>query len=440
MQEKRNLTLASGDLPDAFFGMGLTPNDQITYGSQGTLIPLDNLLDNYAPNLKKLFAQYPILKKQIAAADGHIYCLTELNERPRDLWWGRLFINKKWMDALGLQMPKTADDLYNILKAFKSQDPNKSGKADEIPLGNMLDPGSWGLSNVMGAWIDLEDRQLRFIAIDPAYKAYLQYHNKLYKEGLLDQEVFSQDNAQGNAKAQQGVIGAALWAAPEPYTGPKWAADYELVVPPIQGLPDVAPVVAAEAAQGTPIASRGDGAFAITNVNKYPEATMRWVDWMYSVDGDKLFLSGIEGKHYKVNPDGSWKLLLPEGKSRIEFMGQYTFTQSGAFPRIFTANEWGLKEVATPVNKVANDAAEMLAPYIPKEIMPRLSFTIEEQKRKNTLQTDINTYIGQMQARFITGDESFDKWDNYVNEIKKMGLDELMKIYQTAYGRYIGSK
>lgn len=438
MQEKKNLSLATGDFPDAYFGMKLTASDESIYGSQGVLLPIEVYLDGgYMPNLKKLTEKYPAIRAEITSPDSHIYALPEINFRLRDMVWGRLFINKKWVDALGDKMPTNTDELYALLKRFKTEDPNGNGKPDEIPLNSLLDYGSWGLSKSEGRYTDIVDGKLRFIAIDPMFKSYLEYHAKLYAEGLLDQEVFSQKKPEITAKGTQGLIGSSIWTAPDIYVGTELWRDYELVNPPLKG-PEGHQIVNAAGADGV---RNVKGTFAITSKNKYPEATARWVDWLYSVDGDRLFLSGIEGKHYENNSDGTWTLLVPEGMTRQQFMGTYTFTQGGSnFPRIFTADDWGLKEKTSDVGSVANNAAAAYKDYVPKEILPNLNYTEEEQKRLNALQADIITYVTQMEAKFIMNAEPFSNWDNYVNTIKNMGVDELMEIHQKAYDRYKASR
>ena len=438
MDERRNLAFATGDLPDAFFGMDIPSIDAFNYGSQGILINLSSLIDEYAPNLTTLFTQYPELRRQQTAADGKIYTLGEISKTPRDITHGRVFINKVWMDELGLSTPTTADELYDVLSAFKSNDHGEIKSADVIPLGTLLYPDIWGISNIRDVYIDIYNGKPRFIGADSRYRQYLEYHHKLYAEGLLDREVFVQTRAQSNGKAQTGVVGTGVWNAPEVVAGIQFRNDYTLINPPLIGPNNDQMVVAFGS---NIILHGGEGAFAITNVNRYPEATLRWVDWLFSVEGDMLFLSGIEGTHYERLPNGEWRLLVPEGKSRVEFMGTYTFTNGGIFPRLYTGEEWALLEerVAGGATDVAESAAATLAPYAPKEILPILNFTLEEQERINILQADIVTYMDLMTTRFVSGAESFSNWDNHIDTLNRMGMPELLQIYTNAYERFVSN-
>ena len=92
--------------------------DVIKYASQGMLIPLEDMIDEYMPNLKKILDENPQYRKQITAPDGHIYSLptiNELNPTTHDKW----FINKTWLDNLGLEVPTTKEELEQVLLAFK---------------------------------------------------------------------------------------------------------------------------------------------------------------------------------------------------------------------------------------------------------------------------------------------------------------------------------
>ena len=109
--EKKSLLFASNSLPDAFYGQEILTNvDVIKYASQGMLIPLEDMIDEYMPNLKKILDENPQYRKQITAPDGHIYSLptiNELNPTTHDKW----FINKTWLDNLGLEVPTTKEEL-----------------------------------------------------------------------------------------------------------------------------------------------------------------------------------------------------------------------------------------------------------------------------------------------------------------------------------------
>ena len=232
-EERKSIIFATNELPDAFFRGRLTSRELMMYGAQGMLIPLNKLIDKYAPNIKKALRDYPTVRQSITSPDGNIYCLPEIKGYEGARVNGPAWINQKWLDALNLTMPTTTAQLYTVLKAFREKDPNGNGKQDEIPLAtsrnfavaNQAPPiihflrGSWGLGNrgVSGtADFDLDKKgKLRYIPVDGRYKELLAYINKLYTEGLIDKETYTQERAQFIAKGGQGVYGAVINNSPD---------------------------------------------------------------------------------------------------------------------------------------------------------------------------------------------------------------------------------
>lgn len=234
--EKKNLAFAAGELPDFFMTNGaLTSNDVMNYGQQGQLIPLNDLIDAYAPNIKKFLDANPEVKKSITDPDGKIYALPGVNPVKREASIGRYWINKPWLDNLGLEMPTTLDEFYTVLKAFKEKDPNGNGKADEIPAsGSVSNPISMivlsalGLteSSANGISLDKSDTKVIYAPEQPEYKEYLIFMNKLFKEGLIDPEYFTQNIQAYRGKAQQGLVGFFFDAAGILSVGAEKYADY----------------------------------------------------------------------------------------------------------------------------------------------------------------------------------------------------------------------
>ena len=139
-EEQKSLLLASDDLPDIIFGCN--DFELIKYGGDGVLLPLEDLIDKYTVNLKRIFEEHPATKALVTAPDGHIYTTPRVNEGP---WMYREgmgvgVINVKWIEDLGLKMPTTIDEFEEVMKAFKTQDPNNNGIADEIPITANGDP------------------------------------------------------------------------------------------------------------------------------------------------------------------------------------------------------------------------------------------------------------------------------------------------------------
>ncbi|MDR2994251.1 MAG: extracellular solute-binding protein, partial [Bacillus cereus] len=205
--EKRNLDIASGELPDAIFNAGAGDYDLLNWAESGVIVPLEDLIDDYMPNLKKIYDENPQYRQLSMAPDGHIYSfpwIEELGEGKEsihtvnDMAW----INVEWLDRLGLDMPETTDELMTVLEAFKNDDPNGNGQKDEIPFSFINNGGNEDLKFLFAAFGDGDnddhlivdnDGKVQFTADKEGYKEAIKYFNKMYEKGLIDPEAFEQD-------------------------------------------------------------------------------------------------------------------------------------------------------------------------------------------------------------------------------------------------------
>lgn len=434
-EEKKNLVFASGAVPDVFFAGRLTTNDEITYGEQGVLIPLEELIDTYAPNLKQLMEENPSIRASITAADGHIYALPLLNNVPRDLS-PKMWINQQWLDTLGLEMPATTDELYEVLKAFKEKDPNKNGQADEIPLAfdavtlDFLRLGMLSAFGYVDAKVSVKDDKVVYVPMEQAYKEFLTFMNKLHAEGLVDQESFSQTSQQLTAKGNQGLLGAFSHAGAYVVVKQEDSFHYS-AIPPL-----TSSVNSEQMWPRNPGITRGT--YAITSQNQHPEASMRWVDYLYSYEGGAFLSQGPEnvGWKWKDAEKTQWEKILPEGYTNTEEFraGKVSPAAGSTVPGKIDA-EYILKLDAKHVMNLDKEVEKAYIPHV-KDVYPLVSLTVEEQKRVGILETDLDTYLDQMEAKFITGAEPLANWDQYVGTLKQIGVDELLRIHQAAYDRW----
>jgi len=435
-QERKNLAFASNELPDLFFNGAFTANDEVNYGAQGMLIPLEQLIEDYAPTLSKLLQDNPDIRKSITAPDGHIYALPQIADHPRDRFW-RLFVNGEWLKNLNIdKLPTSVDEFYELLVAFRDKDPNRNGKADEIPLTgdnqlNYLRPIMLSYFGHVTDFVEVSDDKARFVPVQQGYGQYLAFMNKLYAEKLLDQEIFSQNKAQMTAKGEQelyGVMGNSL-----PIFGGK---EKQVVPNSILDNSQMPPLVSEPGA--TPVFPERDtirrGTFAITSANKHPEATIRWLDYLYSEEGYKLAQYGIEGESYRWSDTEPKYIeyIVPEGMLENDFKNMKVSNLGYGFAneeieKKFLKSDW--------LGFVLNAQVD---PYIEygKKPFPLTYFTEEELQRVNAITVDLRTFIEQMEAKIVVGQEPVSKWDDYVQTMNKMGVEELVSIYQASYDRW----
>ncbi|MFD0710526.1 extracellular solute-binding protein [Paenibacillus sp. GCM10027626] len=432
---KRNLVLGSGDYPDVFFSGQFSSSDEVNYGGQGVLIPLEGLIDNYAPNLKKIFDEHPDIRKSITTLDGHIYTLPGIDLSA--VWYrSPLWYNGKFLKALGMdKIPSTVDELYTYLKRVKEEDPNGNGKQDEIPLTSvklndlrMWLLGSWGIYNEV-IYADKEGK-VHYTPMEPGYKEYLTFLNKLWSEGLLDKETFSQTDEQKTAKGKNNQVG--LFGSYHAY--------FIMGSEPSMTDPLYAPVnsdVPAVAAKHPGLAK---GAFAITSNNKYPEETIRWIDYFYSTEGAEMLSYGPEGILWEfVNKEDRTKkwLDVPGGGDREEYRATLTPDYGVVVPKVSNADvSRGL--ISEFDDWVRKETEEKIVP-IAKVPFPSVYLTQEEQAKISSIRSDLDKYVEQMEAKFVTGQEPLANWDKYIETCKKMGGEQIAAIYQAAYDKWSGN-
>ena len=438
--EKRSLMLADGkDLPDIFFRANLSEVETLRYGQEKLFLDLnEGLLQKYAPNFMKIMEEYTEVARFIPTVDGHIYALPSLSDTEPQEFNQKIFINQMWLDTLGLDMPKTTDDLYEVLKAFKEYDFNGNGQADEIPLASesvsqLIRPlrGAWGLGTRGYGVEDFDiapDGSFRFIPTSEEYKEMLEYLNKLYTEGLIDPEIFTSSKKNLLAMNEQGMLGmftcinvsAVANKNAENFVG----LDAALIGPHGDQL---------FSAVRSHVTSTKT-AFQITKDCKYPEAAMRWADYLYSEEGVRLLFMGVEGENYVQKEDGSYEMIgieVPDGSSYDQVVSMITPYCGGGLPSI--SNEKVFK--GAEMQPASVEATRKLAPYKPTELWVAFPFTLEEIDQRAQLESDLKSYIKLSTAEFIQGKRSISEFDDYVKTCENMGLAEYVALYKKAYER-----
>jgi putative aldouronate transport system substrate-binding protein len=436
-EEKKNLILASNNLPDIFFGGGLSDTDISKYGKQGVFVKLEGLIDKYAPNVKKMLEKNPSVKKALTSPDGHIYTLPFFDEFLPENIPDNLFINKTWLNKLGLKVPTTTDEFYSVLKSFKENDPNGNGKQDEVPFtfrANQTFTGEFSMFGPFGVLDNLEhlfikDGKLLFSSIQPEYKTGIKWMQKLYSEGLIDKEVFTQDQSQYVAKGKnkEMIVGAFIIYADENFAGVDRAYNDYVVVPPLKG------------PNGHNLWNRYNNGyyldkFAITNLNKHPEATMRWVDEMFAEDLSMQIHWGELNKNLKLE-NGKYVIQpAPQGMSVDEF--RFKNAPGPSAPGLMSRDSYEKLVFAIDKQKKI-ERYKLYDPYAVKQALPKIRFTEEQLNDLAVLRTDIDNYVKQMKAKWITGQSDIEKdWNGYIDQLKKMGVEKYVDIYQKGYELY----
>jgi len=437
-QEKKNLALATGDLPDIFLG-ALIVEDEENYGPQGLLIDLTDLIEQHGKNMKVTFGKYPLLKKTMTASDGKIYALGQVLTTTT-MGSYKPVINSNWLKNLNLKVPETTAELYDVLKAFKTGDPNQNGKNDEIPLGEYQFANLNGMLltafGTMAQDISVKDGKIVFSPMTESFKNYLQYVNKLYKEELIDPMFISHSMDEYLAKTKQNLYGVL---------GHIRQSDWQQ----FQIMNPLTSEYNSERFSSSTDTLYSAGRFAITKANKYPVESIKWAD-LFFTELDKG-IDGITGAAMWIGRRGvDWDftedkkavkyLFTPdEGTTDIQtLLKKVTPSQSG-----FVGELMMYVPFESPYLKwVGENNKNYVFPYLKNErLFPSgARFTKEEQEKISILKTDITKYVEQERAKFATGDNSFDNWSNYIKTLENMKVNEYIQLYQQAYDRFMSNK
>jgi putative aldouronate transport system substrate-binding protein len=426
--EKKNLLFASNELPDIFLRAGLTNTDLALHGMQEkVLVPLEDLIDAHAPNLKKLFEEYPDARQSVTAPDGHIYALPMMrvlgSERSEKIW-----INETWLKKLNLEKPANPDELKTVLRAFRDQDPNGNGKQDEIALGlrdmgmvfNVF-TGSWGLDKQLGYNINIENDKVDIWVEDDRFKEVLMFLNEMYEEKILWADFYKRDIPNWRSNLSQALFGMFFIQASDPFVN---VQDQFTGMAPIVG-----PHGDQQHSAASPVGSP-NGTFAITNANKHPEASIRWVDYFYGEQGSLFARFGVEGQTYTMQ--GGKAVLndsvLNDSRGLMAAMGEINLVPGGGFPHLITEQSGGPTN-----NEKVRELQSYIEDYIPDQILGAPIFDKETSETILPIKADIDKFVEESAAKFILGELSFDTWDDYVKTLNQMGIDQLEEAYQKAY-------
>lgn len=440
-QTKKNLLIASNDLPDGFWNSGFSDYDLVNYGEDGTIIPIgEDLIEKYMPNLSAEMEKDPTIKSKLTAPDGNIYSLPGMEQMGLGKAPFFTSINTKWLENLGLSMPTTPEEFKEVLRAFKNQDANGNGNPnDEIPfsfmhmfwcadIGDLMAP--FGMADNIQHRI-VRDNKVIYTAVQDEYKAAIKYFHELYAEGLIDPESFTQDPAQYLAKGQseEDKLGSFIWWETNEVVGANRSKDFALLEP-------------FKNSQGQQVTGRGNGedfsraAFVITEANQHVAETLRFIDLMYAKDVSPQVNWGPIGDVFTETESGllTWNE-APEGTT----MGEYRqkVCPGGNSPVIITKDDFGTTVEMEPraLERLQTIESKFL-PYMEKQSYPLVFFNKEELDTINTIETDITTYVNNKRATWILNGGIDSEWDKYKEELKKMGLDDLIKIYQDGLDRY----
>jgi putative aldouronate transport system substrate-binding protein len=453
--QKKSVMFAGGDIPDILVKATVT-TDFATYN--GLFENLAPYIDSgEMPNVAKMFEDHPELRVLSTDENGAIYGIPNY----RSLWPRTnrvLYINKTWLDNLGLQVPTTMDELEEVLIAFKNEDPNGNGDTkDEIPLDFSGFPtfmlGCFGvpMMNESDGYF-VEDGKVKNYRVDERYKTFMIWLQKLYGEGLINEEVITQDYSKFQSLARgegsTAKVGVTLgWESGDRFgTG---VADQYL---PLPALKPHADSDENEVYWGYYSDNNSVNAATVAlsaNCKNKAEA-VKFIDAFYAEDmGIQVLFGGMNDvdKCLQDNGDGTYTV-LPPADSSID-AGTWKWTNSFAdYSPYYIPDD--MKDKLT----MGEDMQRVLEERIPLEatldMMEKkcetypakfITYTTDENSDLAMTQANINNIVDQTYSAWLTDSSRNieEEWDAYVQSVYDIGLTQNLEIRQTAYERYLTS-
>lgn len=450
--EKLGLALTSGDYGEIFLN-GVSFNQAAVYGQAGMFRPLEDLIAEYAPNVQTILDTIPETRRNVTAPDGHIYMMAAYDGTPRDMLMNGTYnqeVNGAWLEAVGItEIPTTLEGFYDMLVAFKTKDPNGNGEVDEIPYSFVYDGngynmplGAFGFVNLRH---DVVDGKYVYVPAQENFRHYLEFMNKLYEEGLVDDAIFTQTAEEYSAKQSTLTIGVM----PNSGAGVVGVENYLNCVSlkPLTSEYNATPIHPGRAQEvdkyGLVITDKCSEEKAILAI--------KLLDYLYSEEGTYLIKCGpeygawgdmIDGGYVRHTADDgtvSYELVYDKEKYDSSYwqfrikngLMNMPFFYTGAHAAVIIGGDAANNHLTQMVNESGMLAARRVG-------FPQMATFTEDEQDLVAPYVLMDSYVDQMVAQFITGEMELndETWNNYLMQLEMMDLATLVEVRQTAYDRW----
>lgn len=426
-QTKADYIAGVKPMPDVLFKAELTATETVDLLESGRIIDLKPYLAEYAPNLTALLQAHPEWEKAITLPGGQIAALPGIDplQNTNAMW-----INRTWLENLGLAVPTTAEELTEVLRAFRAGDPNRNGKRDEIPLTfiSLWDLKFLGhafglVANDYNVFADAEGHVSSVLQTDEN-RAFLTWLHELWEEGLLDHQGFRNTDSMRVITDSKADIPYGVLLGPTPLSLVPASAlpQYELLMPLSYNGQQVYRDLLGDVARG---------AFAISADCPNPAALVSWVDSLYTEEGCRLAQAGVEGVEYSWNENGTWYWEADAETVANVVLAEATITEGGRTPGWVSPDFQLAYDDPEPHRIITSMQAlkeKSVLPY------PPVYFTRDEQTRLGELQADLGRYAEQAMVWFVTGDVPLndETWAEFCQTLDSKGLGDMVALLESA--------
>ena len=446
-QTKLTLLINSGQYGDAILGGPvlnyISASRYIASGIFKDLTPYIN--ETVTPNIYNILQARPEAYGMISGADGKIYTLPYKTAEGDCGIESPMWMNKKWLDKLGLSVPKTIDEFTAVLKAFRDKDPNGNGVQDEIPYlvstareYYSLEAiyGSFGIAckdGTLDGFLQVVDGKVRFCPITDAWKEAVEYQAMLYDESLMWNECFTASSSTGLSKLTSETCVVGCFTSNTVPISPN-RKDYICIDPPKADGHEVVWYT-------NPSTVASKDRFYVTNKCRYTEILLKWVDKLYTYDSafEAVYGSQADGRWY-VDENGKRVIndkLSSDELTKIDTEHPTMEDLISRFPTPLTLKDYQENIVDSNFDTIVTTET-VYSKWKNKELWPRPYLTNDDAKTIYKLTTDIFYQVSLYRANWITGKTDINaEWDSYVKKLEDLGTDELVAAMQRAYDAYL---
>jgi len=443
---KFSTMIAGGDLPDIMMVEGAY-DIAMEYGPRGLFYKLETKL-NKMPELAKIRKAIPEYDKVMFADDGHMYAFSWV--APFKFFTFGILASPTFQ-KVGVDPRKnleTIDDLYAALKKIKSLDPGNFPWTTRA--GNDFGRTWLMFGTDMEPYPDAATGAYVYGPVENRYRKMLEYLAKAYADGILHPDFFTMKEETWRelfaaAKTHFTIdnFSQATTLGTDPKNPTTWLT--AILAPKVDG-------VRYWASMDRGSVSPAEGLWMINAKTKYIDNLIKFCDWGYSEEGFNDVFYGRVGEVSTVTPDGYRKFVIPEGKTFPNvWKGEETINSLGLrqYPYVFrnalhdNLNPYATEQTGGDVRSI-NWQIEVTNYYTSNNALkpwkPLLKYTVDELDTVKQLRTPIETLAKENSIKFIRGEKPFSEWDKHVADIKAMGLDRLLKVYNAAYARFQKAK
>jgi len=483
--DKINVMINGGDeLPDVIFRCSGSSLDEsyLNWAEEGAIIPLNEYYadKNYSANFwaaceaidTDLYTPMLDAERNVWAAP--YFRNTPTNETPKKFWYNRV-----WAQQLGFEEIVTLDDYYELCKVFvKAGDMNGNGLADEVCMSGYAGSYSW-FTCMMNSFVyatddyylDVEDGELRFAFTTDEWKEGLKYIKKFFDEGLFTTNILTQDKDTYNSQIKGELpVSLAHWdyyaahVNSQDVHAQRQVRDMFSYIPALEGptgltqtkyepiIPNVGAVITADC-------ENPDAAFLVLDfllseewgiTGRYGQRGVHW-DYFDEVQ-EELLPEGLLLEHLNAPMEGYEPYIICYdgntywGKNNPQTAGYMQAGPAITGMHIYFGNatstyvEEGDEVNALRLKLVSKQYQSILDAhddkYIPDETIVTLPMTAEESSEASEIYQVLKSYVEESIGAFLTGEWDIDSyWDTYMAELEKIGAEQALEIYQTAYDR-----